>query len=216
MAGPTDVLTEDVKELRAVNRDLTDEFKRVFDRLSGEIRDSNQHLADAINRLGGEVGNFRVDIAKDLGAINATIQTLKGDVARDLGGINANLENFKGRMEADLSVARWAVGVITVVVLGLVAWSYSAYARAVPIEESIVTLRELAKEQDSRIAKLIELQHDGRIFSPPPLSHSGGGGTAGGGTTPGVGTPTNEGFAPVTGRLPASETEKPQPKPKGK
>ena len=185
MAGPTDVLTEDVKELRAVNRDLTDEIKRVFDRLSGEMRDSNQRLADAINRLGGEVGNFRVDMAKDLGAINANIQALKGDVAKDLGGINTNLENFKGRTEAYLSVARWAVGVITVVVLGLVAWSYSAYARAVHIEESIVTLRDLAKEQDTRIAKLIELQRDGRRLSPlqaPPSPHSGGGGTAGGGT----------------------------------
>ena len=159
-AGPTDVLTEDVKELRGVDRDLAvalresnrqlgEEIKRVFDRLSGEMRDSNLRMADAmrdsnlrltdaINRLAGDFGNFRVEVAKDLGTVNASIQTLKGEVAKDLGAINTNLEPFKGRTETSLSVARWAVGVVMTVVLGLVAWSYSAYARAVHIEDSIV------------------------------------------------------------------------------
>ena len=78
MAGPTDVLTEDVKDLRAANRELTDEMKRVFDRLSGEMwnsnqrtadamRESNQRLVDAINRLGGDFSNFRVEVAKESG-----------------------------------------------------------------------------------------------------------------------------------------------------
>ena len=171
MAGPTDVLTEDVKELREANRGLADEIKRVFDRLSGEMRDSNQRmadamresnqrLADAINRLGGDFGNFRVEVAKELGAINANLETFKGNVAKDLGGINTNLETFKGRTETSLSVAKWAVATSVPVLLGLVVWSYSAYARAVHIEDSIVALRDHAKEQDERIAKLIDLHRE--------------------------------------------------------
>ena len=206
MAGPTDVLTEDVKELREANRGLADEIKRVFDRLSGEMRDSNQRLADAmresnqrladaINRLGGDFGNFRVEVAKELGAINANLETFKGNVAKDLGGINTNLETFKGNVAKDLggintnletfkgnvakdlggsirtsrplgthgnflSVAKWAVATSVPVLLGLVVWSYSAYARAVHIEDSIVALRDHAKEQDERIAKLIDLHRE--------------------------------------------------------
>jgi hypothetical protein len=159
MAGPTDVLTEDVKEFRAANRELADEIKRVFDRLSGEMwnsnqrmadtmRESNQRLADAINRLAGDFGNFRVEVAKELGAINT------------------NLETFKGRTETSLSVAKWAVGVSVPALIGLVIWSYSAYARAVRIEDSVLALKDHAKGQDERISKLIEL----RGVNEPPRS----------------------------------------------
>jgi hypothetical protein len=140
VAAPTDVLTEDVKELRESNRQLATEIKGVFERLSIEIRDSNQRLTDAINRVASDLANFRVEVAKELGAINAS------------------LEAFKARTESSLSVARWAVAVSVPILVGLVVWSYSAYERAVRIEDSVTSLREHAKEQDARIAKLIELR----------------------------------------------------------
>ncbi len=219
MAGPTDILTEDVKDLREANRLLASEIKGVFDRLSADLRDSSQGLAGAIREVGkdlasfrvetakelgaintnlgsfrievakelgdlrtqvakelstinAELGNFRVEVAKELGTINADLGNSRVEVARELGTIKTSLEKYQGRTEAYLAVARWAVGVATVVVLGLVAWSYSAYARAVRIEESVielkqsvvelkqsvVELRDHAKQQDGRIDKLIELQ----------------------------------------------------------
>jgi hypothetical protein len=49
MAGPTDILSEDVKELRESNRQLAAEIKGVFGRLSAEIRESNQRLTDKLD-----------------------------------------------------------------------------------------------------------------------------------------------------------------------
>jgi hypothetical protein len=151
MAGPTDVLTEDVEDWRESNRQLTEEIKRVFERLSAETRESNHRLADAINRIAGDLGNLRVEIAKDLGAINT------------------NLESFKGRTETSLSVARWVVAVSVPILPGLVIWSYSAYERAIHIEDSVTALKDHAKEQDARIAKLLELHDPNKSKSPSPV-----------------------------------------------
>jgi hypothetical protein len=190
MAGPTDILTEDVKDLREANRLLTSEIKGAFERLSADLRDSSQGLAGAIREVARDLSSFRVEVAKELGdlrtqvakelgTINADLGHSRVEVAKELGTIQTSLEKYQGRTEAYLAVARWAVGVATVVVLGLVAWSYSAYARAVRIEQSVVELkqsvvelkqsvvelkqsvvelRDHAKQQDGRIDKLIELQ----------------------------------------------------------
>jgi glycerate-2-kinase len=181
MAGPTDVLTEDVKDLRESNRQLASEIKVVFERMSVDTRESNQRLTDAINGVARDLSVFRVEVAKDLGTINVNLTDAINGVARDLanfrvevakelGVINANLERFQSRTEAYLSVAKWAVGVVTVIVLGLVGWSYSAYARAVHIEESIVALRDTAKNQESSIANLREL-HDIKRTTPNDSPH---------------------------------------------
>ncbi|MGO9923897.1 MAG: hypothetical protein ACLQIB_55515 [Isosphaeraceae bacterium] len=65
MAGPTDILTEDVKDLREANRQLAAEIKVAFERVSGELRESNHRVADAINSVARDLGNFRVEVAKD-------------------------------------------------------------------------------------------------------------------------------------------------------
>jgi hypothetical protein len=85
MAGPTDVLTEDVKdlrtanrelasELREANRELASEIKDIFKSLSAELRESNHRLTESINGVARDLGNFRVEVAKDLGVINTNLE----------------------------------------------------------------------------------------------------------------------------------------------
>jgi hypothetical protein len=170
VAGPTDILSEDVKDLREVNRQLAEEIKRVFEHSTAETRESNHRLSDAINRVATDLSNFRVEIAKELGDFRV-------EIAKKLGVINANLEGFKGRTENSLAVARWVVAVSVPVLLGLVVWSYSAYARAGHIEDSVTALKDSvtalkdhAKDQDARIGKLIELQSPDRKPPSPPAN----------------------------------------------
>jgi hypothetical protein len=176
MAGPTDLLNEDVKELRESHRQFAGEIKGVFERLSAEMRDSNQRLTDAIGGLSRDFSNFRVEVTRELGTINVNLEKNRVETAKELGTINTNLESFKGRIETSLKVATWTLGVAVPILLGLVYWSYTATERAVRIEDSILALRDHAKAQDSRIDKLldfrgtIEKEHrpQSPVFTVPP------------------------------------------------
>lgn len=131
MAGPTDVLTEDVKELREANRQLAAEIKDVFERLSSEMRESNNRLAaglresnlrlaEAINGVAKDLGSLRVEVAAELResnlrlveAINGIAKdlgSLRVEVAKDFGAVNASLEAFRARTETSFKVAVWGV-----------------------------------------------------------------------------------------------------------
>jgi hypothetical protein len=115
---------------------VADEVKE----LGLRVAESNERLTEAIHDLGHKFDDFRVQVADKLGAINT------------------NLETFKGRMETALAVAKWTVTAVVPILLTLIYWSYSATGRAVHIEDSIAALRDHAKEQDDRIAKLIDLR----------------------------------------------------------
>lgn len=95
MAGPTDILTEDVKELREANRELALEIKRVFERLSTELRESNARLTEAVNGLARAFSNFRVEVAKEFGAVRA-------EMAKESGEVNARMEKEFGEVNARL------------------------------------------------------------------------------------------------------------------
>jgi hypothetical protein len=126
------------------------------DTLADEIRETNHRLADITQQLGA----LRTDVAKEFGA-------LRTDMAQQFGALNANLEGFRGRTETSLSAAVWTirivVPIIAMIVISLVAWSYSAYARAVRLEDSIVELREHSKDVDGRISRLVELMSVSRV-----------------------------------------------------
>lgn len=111
---------------------------------------TDQQLASEIHDLRKDFHDFRVEIVDKLGAINT------------------NLEGFKGRVETQLAVARWIAGASTPIILGLLAWAFTATQRATHIEDSVAALRDVAKEQDERIARLIDLQQGAKITMPPP------------------------------------------------
>jgi hypothetical protein len=140
MAGPTDVLTEDVKDLRESNRRLGDEIKGAFDRATSELRDSNLRLTDAINGVKGDLGNFRVEVAKDLGNINATLQ------------------GFQGRTETSFKVAARGSLIAIATALGLFGATITGAWYAGHVDAAVSAMREHAKEQDARIAELIKMQ----------------------------------------------------------
>ncbi len=144
------------------------------DMLAEQIVVTNQELADtnrSVRDLSTKFDQFRVDIATQFGTLNA------------------NFEAFRARTENTLAVVTWtariAIPIVVTIVIGLIAWSYSAFERAVKLEASItrlesstkqleastkqlevstkqleasvVELREHAKEVDQRIARIAEL-----------------------------------------------------------
>ncbi len=106
MAGPTDILTEDVKELRETNRELALEIKGVFERLSTEMRESNLRLTEAINSLARDFSNFRVEVAKEFGAVRAEMAkefgAVRGEMEKEFGEVNARMEKEFGEVNARL------------------------------------------------------------------------------------------------------------------
>ena len=92
---------------------------------------------------------------------------------REFAAFRIDLANKLSAIETGLS---WAKGIAVLVVLpsvfGLAAGSYKAADRAARIEESVIVLKESvivlrdhAREQDARIARLIELR-DGKENAP--------------------------------------------------
>ena len=162
MAGPTDVLTEDVKGLRAANRELasdlresnrqlSDEIKRVFERSSAELRDSNQRLTDAINRVAGDFGSFRVELVKELGEIKSILK-------KELGTINTSLGKYQGETATSLKHLGRGITILTPIVAGLV----------VALVGAAIGFTWKAAKLDSRV-EYVELQiHKGS--SPIPTS----------------------------------------------
>lgn len=178
MAGPTDVLTEDVKdlresnrrladEMRESNRQLADEIRRVFDRLSSDMRDSNQRLTDS------------------LGAVSKGLADLRVEVAKDLGVANENFKEFRGRTETTLKAAGRGFWTAVAASVGLIGSVITGTWYASDVHSKVVHLQESAKEQNARIAK-IESEHRDRqpvihrdpIYEPyspsnvPPLDQS--------------------------------------------
>lgn len=133
---------------------------------------TDQQLAAEIHDLRTEFHDFRAEVAEKMGAINAnleglrtrtdaglaTAQEFRVEVAEKLGAINANLEAFRGRTETSLAVARWIASALVPIVVALVGWGFVQAQRAAHIEDSIAELRDHTRDQDSRIARLIELE----------------------------------------------------------
>jgi hypothetical protein len=109
--------------------------------LAEQIEASNERLTKAIDDLTRKVEDgqkefisFRLDLTDKLSAIRNSLSWAKGI----------------------------AVLVALPVVFGVAAWSCKAADRAARIEESVIALRDHAKEQDARISALIDLQHGPR------------------------------------------------------
>jgi hypothetical protein len=117
--------------------------------LAEQIEASNDRLTKAIDDLARKVEDgqkefiqFRLDLTDKLSAIQNSLSWAKGI----------------------------AVLVVLPVVFGVVAWSYKAADRAARIEESVIALRDHAKDQDARIAKLIELRDEKEKPPSRPLT----------------------------------------------
>jgi chromosome segregation ATPase len=110
MAGPTDVLTEDVKDLREANRQLAAEIKGVFERLSADLRDSNQQLAaetkGVFERLSADLrdSNQRHErLSAELREQNQRLTDAITGVARDLGTFRVEVTKELGEIRAEVA-----------------------------------------------------------------------------------------------------------------
>jgi uncharacterized protein (UPF0212 family) len=113
-------------------------------------------------------------LAEQIEASNDRLTKAIEDISRKVDDSQKEFVHFRldltdklSAIQNSLSWAKWITAMIVVpIVLGLAAFSYKATDRAARIEESIVALRDHAKEQDQRIAKLIEL-HEGAVKVQP-------------------------------------------------
>jgi hypothetical protein len=115
--------------------------------LAEQIEASNERLTRAIDELTRKVEkgqeefiSFRLDLTDKLSAIRNSMGWVKGIAAL----------------------------VIVPAALAIAAFSYKATDRAARLEESIIALRDHAKEQDERIARLIDLQRGAEKGPAPP------------------------------------------------
>ena len=143
---------------------------------------SNNRLTKAIDDLvrkgdedRKEFGQFRLEVTDKLSAIGNSLAWAKG-IAEEFGQFRLEVTD---KLSAIGNSLAWAKGIAALIVvptvLGVAAFSYKAAERAARIEESIVALRDHAKEQDARIAKLIELFEDrskGKTPAVPPTMNA--------------------------------------------
>jgi len=147
MPIPTDHLADQIQQ-------TNERLAKAIEHLSAELREQNERLTDAIHDVSRDLGIFRADVAREFGVLRA-------DVAREFGVFRADVARELSAIQTSLAWAKWIATIVVVpTVLGLVAWSYKAADRAARIEESIVALRDHARDQDQRIAKLIELREN--------------------------------------------------------
>ncbi len=116
MAGPTDLPTEDVKDLRESQK-----------RLAGEVHEIRGELAGLRLEMAEKFGEFRTEMAGSLGAINGT------------------LESLRTRLDHSVSVAKWTVGILMPIIVGLIG--------------TAVWLTWHAAKLDSRVERLENAAH---------------------------------------------------------
>jgi hypothetical protein len=125
---------------------------------------ADQQLAAEIKELRGDFHKFGMEVTEKLGKIDTGIAERLGAINTSL---NTSFSEFRGRIENSLAVARWVSGAALTIGLAVIGWGVLQDRRATHLEssvesikESIALLRDHAKQQDERIAKLIELQSD--------------------------------------------------------
>lgn len=100
--APTELLAEDIRDLRETNHRMAARL----DSLDAAVRD-----------LGRDLGNLRADMASEIGE-------LRTEVVEKLGAINTNLEKFQARTDTSLRNAGWAITILAPVVIALIGAAF--------------------------------------------------------------------------------------------
>src|SRR5262245_10492081 len=94
MAGPTDILTEDVKDLR----------------------ESHRQLAGEVHELRSDLAGFRTEVAEGLGKVRAEVAEgfgkVRAEMGEKLGTINETLVRLEARLDHSISVAKWTIAIL--------------------------------------------------------------------------------------------------------
>ena len=97
---------------------------------------------DTDMKLAENLNEFRIEVAEDFGK-------LRTDVAEKLGAINGTLERLEGRIGHSISVAKWTIGILMPIILGLIGTAF--------------WLTWHAAKLDSRVERL---EHSTRVEQP--------------------------------------------------
>jgi hypothetical protein len=96
---PTEVLNEDIRDLRDSNQ-----------RLTAAVQDLGRSLNARIDDNHREFVTFRIEVVEKLGSLNSKVETIRGDirteVADKLGDLNSKLEAFRGDIRAEVETIR--------------------------------------------------------------------------------------------------------------
>lgn len=99
MPVPTEVLNEDIRDLRDSNQRLTASVQEIGRSLNARIDDNHREFV-----------TFRVEVVEKLGSLNSKVETIRGDirteVAEKLGTLNTSIEAFRGEIRTELEAFR--------------------------------------------------------------------------------------------------------------
>jgi hypothetical protein len=150
---------------------LADLIQQTNERLGQRISESNQHLADRVEASNNHLTETNQRLSKAIEDLTRKAEEGQKGLADFKVDVTGKLSSIQGSLAWAKVIA---IFVVVPAVFGLAAYSYTATDRAARIEQSIIDLRDHAKEQDARIGKLIELQIRETSFKgKPPVSHNG-------------------------------------------
>lgn len=145
MAGPTDILTEDVKDLRESHQRLTD-----------EIHELRGDLAEFRTEMTGELGKLRQEMTAESGKLRQEVTIefgkVRTEVAEQLGTINGTLQRLEERLNHSVSVAKWTIGILMPIIAGLIGTAFWLTWHAAKLDSRVERVEmRLGKEQPAAV-----------------------------------------------------------------
>jgi hypothetical protein len=163
MPAPTDILSDDVKDLRESHQRLADEVHDLRDDLAGfrvevtgEFGKLRTEVAGEFGKLrtevAGEFGKFRTEVAGEFGKFRTEVANefgkLRAEVAKDLGTINGTLVRLETRLDHSVSVAKWTIGILTPVILGLIGAAFWLTWHAAKLDSRVEQVEKAVLSKD--------------------------------------------------------------------
>ena len=159
MPVPTDQLAAQTKDLRESDARLADEIKKVFERLSSEMQQSNRQLTETISKVATEFQNFRIEIIREAANVRASstqeLQKFQERVTEKLEGINKTvgdtnekLGSFQGSVKTGMACASF----LAILACGIAGWALKEQKTAA-VNEGVLQeqVRELRGQFDHHV-----------------------------------------------------------------
>jgi hypothetical protein len=128
---------------------LADLIQQTNERLGDQIRESNQHLADQI-----EASNDRLaETNQRLAAVTEELTRRVEDGQKAFMEFRVDVAEQLSSIRNSLSVAKWAVAVLTPVILGLIGTAFWLTRHAAKLDSRVERVEAVVKSHDKTAAQ---------------------------------------------------------------
>jgi hypothetical protein len=139
---------------------LADLVQQTNERLGNQIRESNQHLADQIGASNDRLAETNQRLTEAIDRLAHRVEDgerglteFRVDVAEKFGAVNGAIERLGGRLDHSLSVAKWTIGILTPVILGLIGTAFWLTWQAAKLDSRVERIESVAKGQGKTLGQ---------------------------------------------------------------